>query len=49
MIYGDDKKDLLLLEALLDCCCNVLNVVVYPINNSALFVERNSINCSGFV
>lgn len=36
----DGDSDLLqLLEAILDCTCNVLNVVVYPINNSALFGE----------
>lgn len=33
-----EQEDLLqLFKALLNCCCDVLNVVVYPIDNGPLF------------
>lgn len=39
------REDLLqLFKTLLDCCGNILDVVVYSINNSALFGDINSIS-----
>lgn len=41
---GKGEDLLQLFEALLDCCSNILNIMVYPIHNGTLLKEICSIN-----